>query len=59
MSSGVGFSGGIIGYPSDLLHEEVACIAFHFHWSLADIITLEHSERQRWVNEIGKIVQPE
>ncbi|WP_313934910.1 MULTISPECIES: DUF6760 family protein [Nostoc] len=48
-----------MGYPSDLLHEEVACIAFHFHWSLADILTLEHSERQRWVNEIGKIVQPE
>ncbi|WP_322746035.1 DUF6760 family protein [Nostoc sp. LEGE 06077] len=49
----------MISYPSDLLHEEVACIAFHFHWSLADIINLEHSDRQHWVEEIGKMVQPE
>ncbi|WP_318780868.1 DUF6760 family protein [Dendronalium phyllosphericum] len=57
VSSGVGFSGGIVGYPSDTLNEEVACIAFHFHWSLEDILNLEHPDRQRWVGEIGKIRQ--
>lgn len=55
VSSGVSLSGGIVGYPSELLDEEVACIAYHFHWSLADIISLEHRDRRRWVGEIGKI----
>ncbi|MFB2976475.1 MULTISPECIES: DUF6760 family protein [Microseira] len=37
------------------MYEEVACIAFHFHWSLEDIVNLEHASRRRWVTEIGKI----
>jgi hypothetical protein len=41
------------------MHEEVACIAFYFHWSLEDILNLEHPNRRRWVGEIGKMVQPE
>ncbi|MGD1873292.1 MAG: DUF6760 family protein [Mastigocoleus sp.] len=49
--------GGIISYPSEQLHEEVACIAFEFHWSLEEIINLEHSDRRRWVGEIGKLRQ--
>lgn len=55
VSSGVSFSGGIVGYPSEMLDEEVACIAYHFHWSLVDILSLEHCDRRRWVKEIGKI----
>ncbi|WP_308189131.1 DUF6760 family protein [Nostoc mirabile] len=37
------------------LHEEVALIAFYFHWSLQDILTLAHTNRRLWVSEIGKI----
>jgi hypothetical protein len=37
------------------LHEEVAYVAFHFHWPLDDILNLEHRQRQRWVQEIAKI----
>jgi len=37
------------------LREEVAYIAFHFHWPLDEVLTLEHSERRSWVEEIGKI----
>ncbi|MFN6067834.1 MAG: DUF6760 family protein, partial [Pseudanabaena sp.] len=44
--------GGIIGYPSERLYEEVAFIAFYFHWSREDILNLTHTERLRWVNEI-------
>ncbi|MEA5516983.1 DUF6760 family protein [Nodularia sp. UHCC 0506] len=47
----------MVGYPSEALSEEVACIAFHFHWSLEDILNLEHPERRRWVGEIGKFKQ--
>ena len=44
-------------YPSDTLYEEVAFIAYHFHWSQNDILNLEHMTRQRWVAEINKINQ--
>ncbi|WP_081402936.1 DUF6760 family protein [Scytonema hofmannii] len=54
---GVSFIGGVIGYPLEQLHEEVACIAYHFHWSLEDILNLEHDNRRHWVTEIAKIKQ--
>lgn len=44
-------------YPSDRLHEEVAYVAYHFHWPHGEILQLEHRERQRWVSEIGRINQ--
>lgn len=37
------------------LQEEVAYIAFHFHWPHEQIHALEHPERQKWVSEIAKI----
>jgi len=43
------------GYPLDHLYEEVAYIAYHFHWPLLDILALEHPERRRWVEEIAEI----
>lgn len=43
------------GYPLDRLYEEVAFIAYHFHWAHQEIMNLEHGERQRWVDEISKI----
>ncbi len=45
------------GYPSKALYEEVAYIAYHFHWSLDQILELEHRERHKWVREISKINQ--
>ena len=43
------------GYPLERLYEEVAYIAYHFHWPLQEILELEHAERRRWVEEIGRI----
>ncbi|MEW5861538.1 MAG: DUF6760 family protein [Cyanobacteriota bacterium] len=42
-----------------MLRQEVALIAFHFHWSLEDILNLEHSDRRGWVTEISQLMQPE
>lgn len=42
-------------YAARRLHEEVAYIAYHFHWSQADILDLEHAQRQRYVQEIARI----
>lgn len=43
------------GYPSDRLYEEVAFIAYHFHWPHDEIMAMEHRERMRWVDEISRI----
>jgi hypothetical protein len=43
------------GYPPDALFEEVAFVAYHFHWSYEEIMNLEHAERRRWVTEIAGI----
>ena len=44
-------------YPSERLHEEVAYLAFHFHWSYREVMRLDHQERQRWVAEVARINQ--
>lgn len=44
-----------MGYPLDALSEEVAYIAYHFHWPVDQIMGLEHRERRQWVEEIAKI----
>ncbi|MGH9892021.1 MAG: DUF6760 family protein [bacterium] len=42
-------------YPSERLREEVAYLAYHFHWSYNEIVNLDHRERQRWVAEVARI----
>jgi hypothetical protein len=44
-------------YPQDQLFQEVAYIAYHFHWSLDDILVLEHEERHIYLREIARINQ--
>jgi hypothetical protein len=39
------------------LSEEVAYLAYHFHWPYDQVMQLEHRERQQWVGEIAKINQ--
>jgi hypothetical protein len=43
------------GYPLERLHEEVAFLAYHFHWDYDVLMNLEHRERQRWCEEASKI----
>ena len=49
--------GGVVGYPLSALYEEVAFVAYHFHWPVETILSLEHGERQRWLREISSINQ--
>lgn len=44
-----------MSYPLDRLYQEVAYIAYHFHWGLEEILEMEHKERQVWVREISEI----
>jgi hypothetical protein len=45
----------MIGHPSSRLFEEVAYVAYHFHWPYDEIMRLEHQERRRWVDEIARL----
>ena len=42
-------------YAVDTLYEEVAYVAYHFHWSLDSIMDMEHPTRRRFVEEIATI----
>lgn len=42
-------------YAADRIYAEVAYVAYHFHWSLDEILDLEHAERLRYVAEIANI----
>jgi hypothetical protein len=50
-------AGGIISYPLDRLHEEVAFIAAHLGWSHDEILALTHAERARWVKQVNAITR--
>ena len=39
----------------DALYQEVAYIAYHLHWSLDEILMMEHRERAIWIREISRI----
>jgi hypothetical protein len=45
----------MMGYPLDRLYEEVAYIAYHFHWPADQLLALEHRDRRRWAAEIARI----
>ena len=49
------FAGGILTYAADRLYEEVAYVAYHFHWSMNELMDLDHRTRRRFVEEIASI----
>ena len=55
VSTGVDRGGGVIGYPLPALYEEVAFVAYHFHWPVDSILNMAHADRRRWVEEISAI----
>ncbi|HVM10569.1 MAG TPA: DUF6760 family protein [Acidimicrobiales bacterium] len=42
-------------YAASQLHEEIAYVAFHFHWSLNELLDLEHMRRRAFVHEIANL----
>jgi len=44
-----------VTYAPDRLYRQVAYVAYHFHWSLEEILDLEHPVRERFVAEIDQI----
>lgn len=48
-------AGGVVGYPLAQVHEEVAFIAYHYHWSRQEILEMEHADRRQVVEQISAI----
>ncbi|AKG43521.1 hypothetical protein H7827_17695 [Streptomyces sp. JH002] len=44
-------------YATDRLHEEIAYLAYHFHWAHTEILDLEHHDRRGYVQQIASLVQ--
>jgi uncharacterized protein DUF6760 len=44
-----------VTYAADRIYAEVAYVAYHLHWSYADILDLEHADRRRFVDEIAQL----
>lgn len=42
-------------YAPRQLHEEIAYVAYHFHWSLAELLDLEHLRRRAFIAQIASI----
>jgi hypothetical protein len=44
-----------VRYAASRLWEETAYLAYYLHWSLDDILDLEHPVRVRVIEEVAKI----
>jgi hypothetical protein len=44
-----------VTYAVEQLYEEIAYVAYHFHWAHEELIDLEHLRRKAFVREIAKI----
>jgi hypothetical protein len=44
-----------VTYAIGQLFEEIAYVAYHFHWAHEELIDLEHLRRKAFVREIAKI----
>ncbi|MBT0772878.1 hypothetical protein KIH74_28305 [Kineosporia sp. J2-2] len=44
-------------YAVDGIHQEIAYVAHHLHWSLEDIMDLEHHDRRRYVAAAGRLIE--
>ena len=42
-------------YPLEEIAQEVAFVAYHFHWSKEELMEMSHHERRAWVREISRI----
>ena len=44
-----------MSYPVPKIQTEAAFIAYHLHWSFAEILALPHRERLAWIGQVSEI----
>ena len=42
----------MLSYPAEAVWQETAYLAYHLHWSLDDVLGLEHLDRMRMVRAV-------
>lgn len=42
-------------YPEPALWNEVAYLAYHLHWSIGDLLDLEHPDRVRLIELVAEM----
>ncbi len=42
-------------YPRHRLQQEMAFLAYYFHWGRDELMNLDHLERRRWCKELSRI----
>lgn len=42
-------------YPETALWDEIAYLAYHLHWTLDDIMALEHADRIRLIRSVSDL----
>jgi hypothetical protein len=45
----------LIGHAQSDLWQELTYLAYHLHWSLAELVELEHRDRARLVEHVGRL----
>ena len=49
------YAGGITLYPQQELYKEMSFISYYFHWSMDEVMKLDHMSRRKWCSEISEI----
>ncbi len=55
LPGGVWPPGGSISRLQEKVYQEAAYIAYHFHWSRGDVMSMSRRETRRWIGEIANI----
>jgi hypothetical protein len=42
-------------YPESALWDEMAYLAYHFHWDMERLLDLEHRDRARLIKAVGEL----
>jgi hypothetical protein len=45
----------MITYPTEALWQELVYLAYHLHWSLEELLDLEHEDRARLVRGVASL----
>jgi hypothetical protein len=44
-----------VSYPLDRVYQEVAYLGCHVHWTYDELLSLDHHQRRRWVDEVRRL----
>ena len=45
----------MLRYPAEALWQEIAYLAYHLHWTVDDLLDMEHLDRVRMVRAVASL----